>query len=438
MSTPCPATQPAIVDGGNVTALMDTIQAAQRNPEIAKLNLRARNAGTRWRSAASLNACNPASDPNEAKAGNLICGYHMSSATEQMSSLIAKIYGTARDRSRWSGVLRASAKYVGASSASILIKHRNISPSEEFYVGGEDDYESVQFAQRQKDRLSVQHRTLRDGHDMAGYTTVRSAAIIETRLFDRSELSKRDHCIARLTVFRRGGCWDDLAHRRMQLIVPHMRLAVLISQRMRSRCAAAAALADTLDSLRASIFLVDANGELVHANETGKVELAEGHLLRSERGKLTANEPQAIFNSARAFALNDARAARFSLIDKTADNATATDRCHMLHVFPLAVGAESGSGGDQPMVTGLVLDEATLHARDPVDRMARHYGLARRQRELLLGIVEGNGLTEVAESLSVAASTLKTHLRRLFEKTGTRRQIELIKMCAAFRSPISG
>ena len=221
-------------------------------------------------------------------------------------------------------------------------------------------------------------------------------------------------------------------------IVPHMRLAVLISQRMRSRCATASAFADTLDSLRASIFLVDVNGELVHANEKGEVELAEGHLLRSVRGKLTANEPQAIFNSARAFALNYTRAARFSLIDKTAHNEAATDCCHMLHVFPLAVGAESERGGDRPVVAGLVLDEATLHARDPVDKMARHYGLARRQRELLLGIVEGNALTELAQRLSVAVSTLKMHLRRLFEKTGATRQIELIKLCAAFRSPILG
>lgn len=43
MSTPCPATLPAIVNGVNVTALMDTIQAVQRNPEIAKFNFRARN-----------------------------------------------------------------------------------------------------------------------------------------------------------------------------------------------------------------------------------------------------------------------------------------------------------------------------------------------------------------------------------------------------------
>jgi uncharacterized OsmC-like protein len=43
MSPPCPATRSTIVNGVNVTALMDTIQAVQRDPEIAKFNFRARN-----------------------------------------------------------------------------------------------------------------------------------------------------------------------------------------------------------------------------------------------------------------------------------------------------------------------------------------------------------------------------------------------------------
>ena len=365
----------------------------------------------------------------------------MSSATEQMSSLIAEIYEAALDRSRWGSVLGASAKYVGASSASILIKHQNISPSEEFYVGGEDDYENLPFAKREGGPISVQHRHALGCRRVIDLPQARSTEIFETRLFDRSmgELTEKNHCMARFTVFRRSGAWDDLACQRMRLIVPHIGRAVLINQLSRSRCAAAAAFADTLDSLNARIFLVDANGELVHANENGRVELVEGHLLRCVRGKLTPSEPQAIFNSARAFALNYTRAARFSLIGETARSAAAAkDCCHMLHVFPLAVGAQSDRGGDQPVVAGLVLDEATLHARDPVARMSRHYRLARRQRELLLGIVEGHALTEIAETLAVAASTLKTHLRRLYEKTGTRRQIELIKLCAAFRSPVSG
>jgi DNA-binding CsgD family transcriptional regulator len=42
----------------------------------------------------------------------------------------------------------------------------------------------------------------------------------------------------------------------------------------------------------------------------------------------------------------------------------------------------------------------------------------------------------VAETLGIAENTVKTHLRRLFEKTGTTRQAELVKLVAAFSSQL--
>jgi DNA-binding CsgD family transcriptional regulator len=44
----------------------------------------------------------------------------------------------------------------------------------------------------------------------------------------------------------------------------------------------------------------------------------------------------------------------------------------------------------------------------------------------------------VAEALGVAETTVKTHLGRLYEKTGTRRQAELVKLVAGFSNPLVG
>ena len=46
------------------------------------------------------------------------------------------------------------------------------------------------------------------------------------------------------------------------------------------------------------------------------------------------------------------------------------------------------------------------------------------------------GVPEVAEGLGVAETTVKFHLRHLFEKTGTHRQADLVKLVAGFSSPI--
>jgi DNA-binding CsgD family transcriptional regulator len=44
---------------------------------------------------------------------------------------------------------------------------------------------------------------------------------------------------------------------------------------------------------------------------------------------------------------------------------------------------------------------------------------------------------EVAEALGIAETTMKTHLGRLYEKTGTHRQADLVKLVAGFSSPFA-
>jgi DNA-binding CsgD family transcriptional regulator len=40
--------------------------------------------------------------------------------------------------------------------------------------------------------------------------------------------------------------------------------------------------------------------------------------------------------------------------------------------------------------------------------------------------------------LGIAETTIKTHLRRVFVKTGSERQADLVKIVAGFGSPLSG
>jgi DNA-binding CsgD family transcriptional regulator len=53
-----------------------------------------------------------------------------------------------------------------------------------------------------------------------------------------------------------------------------------------------------------------------------------------------------------------------------------------------------------------------------------------------LAIVEVGGVPEVAAALGIAASTVKTHLDRLFGKTGATRQADLVKLVAGYAMPL--
>ncbi len=59
--------------------------------------------------------------------------------------------------------------------------------------------------------------------------------------------------------------------------------------------------------------------------------------------------------------------------------------------------------------------------------IARSFNLTPTELRVLLGIVEVGGVAETAKALGIARGTVKTHLQRLFAKTGTNRQAELVK-----------
>jgi DNA-binding CsgD family transcriptional regulator len=43
-------------------------------------------------------------------------------------------------------------------------------------------------------------------------------------------------------------------------------------------------------------------------------------------------------------------------------------------------------------------------------------------------LAEGQSIITITDELSISESTAKTHLRRIFEKTGTSRQAELVSL----------
>jgi DNA-binding CsgD family transcriptional regulator len=52
-------------------------------------------------------------------------------------------------------------------------------------------------------------------------------------------------------------------------------------------------------------------------------------------------------------------------------------------------------------------------------------------------IVLIGGVPEAAEELGIAETTVKTHLHRVFAKTGTTRQADLVRLVAGFASPLA-
>ena len=65
--------------------------------------------------------------------------------------------------------------------------------------------------------------------------------------------------------------------------------------------------------------------------------------------------------------------------------------------------------------------EAVLH---------ENYGLTPSEIRTAVGVLSYSGLAAVAEHTGVSVETVRFHMKRVFSKTGTRRQSELVRVIA--------
>jgi DNA-binding CsgD family transcriptional regulator len=66
------------------------------------------------------------------------------------------------------------------------------------------------------------------------------------------------------------------------------------------------------------------------------------------------------------------------------------------------------------------------------------FKLTPTELRVLLAIVELGSVPEVAVALGVADTTVRTHVGRLFQKTGATRQADLVKLVAGYATPMAG
>jgi DNA-binding CsgD family transcriptional regulator len=106
-------------------------------------------------------------------------------------------------------------------------------------------------------------------------------------------------------------------------------------------------------------------------------------------------------------------------------------------MLPLTGGARRHAGEAWAAAAALFVRKAELQYPSPPEVIGKTYDLTPAELRVLLGIVEIGGVPEVAAAFGVADTTVKTHLGRLYAKTGTGRQADLVKLVAGFAMPLA-
>ena len=109
---------------------------------------------------------------------------------------------------------------------------------------------------------------------------------------------------------------------------------------------------------------------------------------------------------------------------------------YVMRVLPLTSAARTRIGTTCQAVAALFVRKVALDS--PCGELvARAFELTPAELRVLLAIVEVGGVPETAAALGVAETTIKTHLHRVFSKTGSSRQADLVKLAAGFSSPLA-
>lgn len=218
----------------------------------------------------------------------------------------------------------------------------------------------------------------------------------------------------------------------MALLQPHLRRAVTISNVLDVHAIERARMAEALDAVRCGIVLTNGEGNILHANRSAGHMLQTGAVLQGKGGILSARAPAAAQELRKAIRL----AARDEvMLGKTglAIRLTASEEPPIFaHVLPMN-GSELRTQL-QPEAAAAIFIGSSMAAAfeltpgETKEYLRRRFGLTKAEADVAVEILKGDGREAAAARLGIAATTVRAHLSHIFEKTGVRRQAELVRL----------
>jgi len=107
----------------------------------------------------------------------------------------------------------------------------------------------------------------------------------------------------------------------------------------------------------------------------------------------------------------------------------------MLQFAAVSPGLSLGMGSAKRLVAVFVIDPDRVSDPTP-QQLQLQFGLTPAEAQLACEIAKGEGLIACARNIGISRATASTHLQRIFEKTGTRRQAQLVRVILASRPAI--
>jgi DNA-binding CsgD family transcriptional regulator/PAS domain-containing protein len=246
-------------------------------------------------------------------------------------------------------------------------------------------------------------------------------------------LDRNPHMVSSLALGRHetAGPVREIELAALRLLSPHLRRAISIAQQ-EMQSIAASAYASVVEGLPVAAILVDELMTIIHANTAAQTLLAEAGPFKAANNKLSV-----IADMGAAVERAVARPATSEASLDGGDGAGlpvigADDRAYVVHVLPLRQRENRG-----PLCLPAAAALFITQAGDGVIQHSRSaallYRLTPAESRIFDLLTQGRRTKEIAGALGLSSSTIKTHIRNIYTKTGAARQADLIRVAGSLR-----
>jgi DNA-binding CsgD family transcriptional regulator len=221
----------------------------------------------------------------------------------------------------------------------------------------------------------------------------------------------------------RRGAFGNGPVRLMRDLLVHLRQALRVQLRLADAPALERDALEALDLVTTGVLLVAADARVLFANAAASALLSRGHGITCLRGRLGAEDLEATCR------LQAAVRAAASPARRGCDLMVRRDDAGWplgLQVAPL--GGQGVPAAGEPATVAVFVTDPRQPPSVQVSMLQQAFGLTGAEARVAKLLADGASLQQIASRLRVSVNTVRTHLARVFDKTGTARQAELVRL----------
>jgi DNA-binding CsgD family transcriptional regulator len=219
---------------------------------------------------------------------------------------------------------------------------------------------------------------------------------------------------------------DDI--KRCRLLLPHLQRALRMQHRLSELEVERDAAFDALDHLPWGVMVVDNQGRRVIANRRAQEILVAGDGLTVRGDALRA-----------VLASESARLGHLlrHAVNQTADqppahggalSITRPSGAHPLSVMVVPLRTKPQGLRDREPAAAVFVSDPDVRLETSEQHLRGLYALTLVEARLAAWLSQGKSVSEAAEAMGITVNTARAYLKRVYDKTGVRRQPELVRL----------